>query len=41
LNLNAEDIPDILEKITEAIKEELLDKMISVMPMLTILDNDK
>jgi len=35
---DAEDIPDILVKITETIREELLDKIVNVMPVITILD---
>ena len=34
---DAENIPDVLGKITETIKEELLDKIVNVMPMITIL----
>ena len=35
---DAEDIPDILSKITEILKEELLDKIVNIIPTLTILD---
>ena len=35
---DAEDIPDILGKITETITEELLDKIVNVVPTITILD---
>ena len=34
---DAENIPDVLGKITETIKEELLDKIVNVMPMIIIL----
>jgi len=35
---DAEDMHDILCKITETIKEELLDKIVNVVPMIIILD---
>ena len=35
---DAEDIPDILEKITETIKKDLLDKIINPLPTITILE---
>jgi len=34
---DAENISDILGKITETVREELLDKIVNVMPMTTIL----
>ena len=34
---DAENIPDVLGKITKTIKEELLDKIVNVMPMIIIL----
>jgi len=35
---DAENIPDILVKISETIRKELLDKMINPIPIITILD---
>ena len=35
---DSENIFEVLDKITETIKEELLDKIVNVMPTITILD---
>jgi len=35
---DAENVPDILGKITKTITEELLDKIVNVVPTITILE---
>lgn len=35
---DVEDISDVFREITETIREELLDKIVNVMPTITIID---